>query len=727
VSSSRIKDAKTILLVEDEVLIRTSEERDLQAFGYTTLSAESGEQALDIVTTNPDIDLILMDIDLGDGIDGTETAEIILRDKEIPVVFLSSHTEPAIVEKTEKITSYGYVVKNSGKTVLDASIKMAFKLYDARKKEQKLFNDIENREKLFHDVLSVIPDMVSIHDPDMNILYSNWKGIADVPESKRKVNTKCFMTYRGYSEICPDCMAEGVLKTGKAYHAEHKLPDDIWIDLKIIPVCDQSGSCIYFVEWVRDITKQKNERIQYQQDLIESIKRFEIINTISSDYAYCHKVEEDGSYNPYWHIGSFDTITGYTPEELHNLGGWEKLIHPDDIPGAYEYAKKLLSGLEASYTARIITKDGSTRWIRDRGAPWFDAQSGKVIGTFGSANDITTEKENEIDLLKAKENLHSILDNSDDYILIADSNGKAVLFNNAYRQIMKDTINLDMSPGIIPHKLIADPELVKWWDNIHKRVLSGESFHIEFPYDMKERGICYFEFSYNPIIRDNVVEGFIEISRDITEHKDYEKNLQTAVKQKDLLMKELNHRVKNNITMISSLLMMKNEELGGKCDLSDIHNRIETIRIVHENLLKEEDVTRISFREYIDSILQSVFSFKSKTITLNNEIENIVIDTKRAIALGLIINEMATNAIKHGFTDNKLYFSIKMEHNSERYTLVVSNTGRPFPETVDITKPESMGLQLILMLVTQINGTIELEKEPNPEFTITFPVNQKKR
>ncbi|OHD22386.1 MAG: hypothetical protein A2Y38_22190 [Spirochaetes bacterium GWB1_59_5] len=161
---------KTLLLVEDETLIAMSQKMFLEKYGYKVLTINTGEKAVEILRKDseielallPDskktplekigytvilannvenavelfkstdtIDLVLMDIDLGTGMDGTQAAELILRQRNIPILFLSSHTEPSMVEKTEKISSYGYVVKDSSITVLDASIKMAFKLFDA--------------------------------------------------------------------------------------------------------------------------------------------------------------------------------------------------------------------------------------------------------------------------------------------------------------------------------------------------------------------------------------------------------------------------------------------------------------------------------------------------------------------------------------------------------------------------------------------------------------------
>jgi len=130
--------ARRLLLVEDEAIIGLSEARMLAREGYEVTHVLSGEDAVAAVAAgSPGIDLVLMDINLGPGMDGTAAAQRILAARDIPLVFLSSHTEPAIVEKTEGITNYGYIVKNSGPTVLFTAIKMAFKLHDARKELER--------------------------------------------------------------------------------------------------------------------------------------------------------------------------------------------------------------------------------------------------------------------------------------------------------------------------------------------------------------------------------------------------------------------------------------------------------------------------------------------------------------------------------------------------------------------------------------------------------------
>ena len=158
------KGQKTILLVEDEVMIAMAEKKTLERYGYKVITAMTGESAVEIMGTAPEIDLILMDINLGSGIEGTEAAEKILQHHDLPLIFLSSHTEPEVVDKTEGISSYGYIVKASGDTVLIASIKMAFKLFEARVKERMTDKDLQASEMRYRRLFESAKDGILILD-----------------------------------------------------------------------------------------------------------------------------------------------------------------------------------------------------------------------------------------------------------------------------------------------------------------------------------------------------------------------------------------------------------------------------------------------------------------------------------------------------------------------------------------------------------------------------------
>ncbi|MHB8054211.1 MAG: response regulator [Candidatus Aminicenantales bacterium] len=137
---------KKILLVEDEALIAREEADVIKDFGYEVFICHSGEKALDFLAANPGIQLVLLDIDLGRGIDGTETARRILETQHIPIVFLTCHTERAMVEKVRGLIRYGYIIKNAGDFVLQSSIEMAFELFNA-------YTQVKNREEQYRTLV----------------------------------------------------------------------------------------------------------------------------------------------------------------------------------------------------------------------------------------------------------------------------------------------------------------------------------------------------------------------------------------------------------------------------------------------------------------------------------------------------------------------------------------------------------------------------------------------
>ena len=144
---------RKILLVEDEEFISLSESRLLKKHGFSVLCASSGEEAVRMFHEDPEIDLVLMDIDLGRGMDGAEAAKLMLKEREVPVVFLSSHTKSEIVARTEEIGSYGFIVKTSGDAVILASIRVAFRLFDAKRVLDEQAQKLQATNEELHSTL----------------------------------------------------------------------------------------------------------------------------------------------------------------------------------------------------------------------------------------------------------------------------------------------------------------------------------------------------------------------------------------------------------------------------------------------------------------------------------------------------------------------------------------------------------------------------------------------
>jgi two-component sensor histidine kinase len=203
-----------------------------------------------------------------------------------------------------------------------------------------------------------------------------------------------------------------------------------------------------------------------------------------------------------------------------------------------------------------------------------------------------------------------------------------------------------------------------------------------------------------------------------------------AEEAQELLLKEMNHRIKNNLALISSLISLTGAKLGNAADLSNLEKQVRAVGLVHEQLYQTEDITHINVNSYIPDLVDLVFSSITDThVIVETDIEEIKLPTRKAIPVGLIVNEIATNAVKHGFSrDRQMRFTVTLKQERHagpeegpRCVLTVSNSGPPVPDEVDLSAPKSMGLQLITILTEQLEGSIELKRAPHPKFTVTFP------
>ncbi|MDO9574373.1 MAG: PAS domain S-box protein, partial [Candidatus Contubernalis sp.] len=256
--------------------------------------------------------------------------QIEAKGKPLPDVFkiFNAHTrEPVpnpvqIVLKSGSITglandtvlisrdSTEYQIADSAAPILGpggrtTGVVMVFRDITGEYRSQKALMESEER---FQKMLALIPDMISVHDPDMNIIYSNWNGFASIPEEKRVLHTKCYRTYRGLDYVCPDCKAKTVLETKEAFQAEVELPEGIWVDLRVIPVLDDELNVQFFVGWVRDITavKKAEQELKAQQRLLEGV--IDGVSDVLSIQYPDHIIERynQAGYN----------LLGMTPEEI---------------------------------------------------------------------------------------------------------------------------------------------------------------------------------------------------------------------------------------------------------------------------------------------------------------------------------------------------------------------------------------------------------------------------
>jgi len=409
------KKYQHILLVEDQALIAFTEKAVLEKYGYKVSIVETGETAVETIENDLDIDLVLMDIDLGPGIDGTEAARQILEFRDLPIVFLSSHTEPEIVEKTEKITSYGYVVKSSSITVLDASIKMAFRLFQANR---KLTNELFRRRQAEDQIRKLSR---GIEQSSASVVITDAKGTIEY------VNPR-FSEITGYTEGEVLGQNPRILKTDEKSIEEYqelwntinsgaiwrgefldkkKNGELYWESASISPIRNEQGTITHFIAIKDDITERK-ENLQRLQD---SEARFKLLHDASFGGIVIHDQGVVLECNQ-----AICELSGYSREELLGTDGF-KLIAPeyrDLVRG------NIQSGYEKPYEA-VGRKKNGTRYSLGLLAKNVFYQ-GKTVRV-AEFRDITEIKQNEHLIFEKSALLETVLETVPLPIFYKDAKG----------------------------------------------------------------------------------------------------------------------------------------------------------------------------------------------------------------------------------------------------------------------------------------------------------------
>lgn len=335
--------------------------------------------------------------------------------------------------------------------------------------------------------------------------------------------------------------------------------------------------------------------------------------------------------------------------------------------------------------------------------------------------EIAERKVVEEALRESENKNHTLLQAIPDLMFIITEDGTFVDFR------VKDDNNLAMPPDEIIGNKISDIGLSQEdLELAHEKIKSAletdslQSFEYKIPLSS---GLYYYEAR---IIKLNDFEALC-IVRDITKNKQAEEKINKSLKEKDVLLREIHHRVKNNLQIVSSLLSLQSryiDDEGSVEIFKDSQSRIKSMALIHEKLYQTGDLTRIDLSEYVDELVSDLFrSYSVNTYLVKFDIKsnNILLDINTAIPCGLIINELVTNSIKHGFPDDlggNINIEIKCE--DKNFVLMVQDNGIGFPENLDLEDIKTLGLQLVTSLTKQLDGTIQLSRKDGTCFRISF-------
>jgi PAS domain S-box-containing protein len=239
----------------------------------------------------------------------------------------------------------------------------------------------------------------------------------------------------------------------------------------------------------------------------------------------------------------------------------------------------------------------------------------------------------------------------------------------------------------------------------------------------------FFMITTSPLYDDDGnVMGSVHVARDITERKIIEEQLEQALEDKDLLMKEIHHRVKNNLMIMASLLNMQSryiEDEVARDIFKDSQSRAKTMALIHEKLYQSQELKKLDVQDYMESLARDIYHAYIKDprrIQLNLEVDNHMLDINTVIPLGLILNEILTNTFKYAFPgDSEGLVNVKFSANENKeFLLEVADNGVGLPSDFHEKKTGSLGMRLIHSLTEQIKGEVEINSDHGTQIRVKF-------
>lgn len=325
-------------------------------------------------------------------------------------------------------------------------------------------------------------------------------------------------------------------------------------------------------------------------------------------------------------------------------------------------------------------------------------------------------------LTAARQYSESIINSSLDIIVACDKQGLITEFNEAGFKIFgygKEAIGKQV------RMLFNDDEQA---NQLIKSVVQEGSFLGEIT-AKRSSGKPFSSYVSASKLLNNKGEtiGTVGVIKDASELKKSERKLRAIVKQKEVLLREVHHRVKNNLQVITSILKLQSTQIKDEKALlaiNDCQDRIKSIAFIHESLYQSNDLAKVNFAEYLRILCNNLlFSYQvdGEKVKLNIQIEQVSLSLDTGISCGLIVNELISNSFKHAFVaQDQGVITVTLVKTETGHRLTVKDNGKGFPEGLDYKKVNSLGLQLVVGLVDQIDGKIEYEKVAGTHFNINF-------
>ncbi|MFO7850317.1 MAG: PAS domain S-box protein [Spirochaetia bacterium] len=619
--------SKKILLVEDEAPLAINEAQMLKKHGYEVITAYNGEKAVETVDSDREISLILMDIDLGRGMDGTIAAHSILQKHDLPIVFLTSHSEKEYVDRVKDVTEYGYVLKNSGEFVLVESIHMAYQLFYSR-------NKLQDKEE------------------------------------------------------------------------------------QLNPAIDQNGAPHRLVATHGDLSEyNRTERALHEKALRESEKKYRSITENASDII----IQVDDKLKTTYISHSVTEILGYTADDVYG-----RTILDFLPPADREKIEKMIEeGIDrkekqTTNTHRAYTKSGKIRWMETKVNRLFD-ENGQFTGATYIARDITELRKLEQLNKERRQHLEALLGATPNAIISFDSRNRINEWNRGAEELFHYTREEVLGRDVDEIVGKQDDPVYEEALSFTRKAVTGKGVPpTETVRFTKEGDPLPVIVAGSPIMVDGKFTGVVVTYTDISRLTQKEKEVETLLDEKEQLLHEVHHRIKNHMSTISSIISLRASHIDDpdiREVLDEVQHKIDLMQNIYQTLYTGDDINTIYISSFLAPLLQDIQStyITTQPISISTDIEDIEVTSKQSLPIGIIITELITNSIKYAFEENgegKIRISIYRDgENPEVLCIEVSDNGKGMPSKVVEEGEYGFGLTLVEAYTVQFDGTMSISGE----------------
>ncbi len=641
-----------------------------------------------------------------------------VRDVEIDIPFLifTGKGEEKVAMEALNLGADRYIRKEGDpksryKLIVD-SIKQEVKHYKTKKK-------LEVRKNQFEKAIEEAPYPVILHREDGNVISLNSRWTEITGYSEGEISTIDDWIERAYES--EEKKKEIRTHIDKLYGLEKRKNEGVfrittsegnkrYWEFRSTPIGELPDGRKLILSVANDITEEK--------EIKDKLKIFKEAVDASTDAIGLSTPEGVG----YYQNETFEELFGDVGEDPPN----ELYVNEEVGRNVFE---TLMSGEEWTGEVKMYGKKDEVLDIYLRGYPIFE--DGEIVSLVGIHTDITDRKKAERELKRSQERYRAVVEGSPYGVVVYNDDGLQFI-NSAGAEIL----GMEDPEDYLGESLIqvVHPDYREVVTNeVRNSDQDGEwtSLHEEKFIRLDNNEVFDVEVSGSSIKFDGK-ESIMAIFRDITERKEAKEKLKKSLNEKELLLSEIHHRVKNNLQVISSMLKLqaeKEEDEKVSRALMEGEKRIISMAVIHEMLYQEDDMAYIDLSHYVDRLVKTLYrtyDIRYEEITFQSDLENIKLNIDQAIPCGLIINEIVTNVLLHAFPEGyegekklEIYSRLSDENIVE---LILRDTGKGMSTDLDFDENETFGLHLVKILVEdQLEGDLKMEKkEKGTEFKIEF-------